>query len=108
MRSIASLTALVVLFLACASSPPPGRTPSGGYTSCTSDADCVVTTFGGCCACCPDTPRAVPASKLEAQRTSCARADCATCSDRIDCPKTEPVSAFVARCQDGTCAALRK
>src|SRR5215471_6045301 len=105
MRPLAAIAVPIALVVACGSSPPPGRTPSGGYTSCTADADCVVTTWNGCCACCPSEPRALPSAKLDEQQKRCAAASCAACSDRLDCPKSAPVSSFVAKCKDGTCAA---
>jgi hypothetical protein len=107
-RARAVVVTVLGLVAACAGNPPAGRTPSGGYVSCTSDADCEVTTFGGCCACCPDAPRALPKNKLAQQKERCAGADCAPCSDRLTCPHVDEGSAFVAACKDGTCAALPK
>jgi hypothetical protein len=106
MRPLLAAAVCLALAVACGSSPPPGRTPSGGYVSCGSDADCVVTNWNGCCGCCPSEPRAVPATKLEEQKTRCGT--CAPCSDRLDCPKVQPISSFVAACKDGTCAAVPK
>src|SRR5262245_2937835 len=108
MRPLVAVAVSFALIIACGSSPRPGRPPSGGYTTCTSDAECVVTTWSGCCACCPGEPRALPSAKLEDQQKRCAAAACAACSDRLDCPKSPPVSAFVARCNEGTCAAVPK
>jgi hypothetical protein len=96
-----------MLAAACGNSEP-ARTPAGGKVSCTSDSDCVVTTFGGCCACCPSAPHAVPAEALDKQKGKCAVVECAACSERIGCPSTEPESTFVAACKDGTCAAVHK
>jgi hypothetical protein len=107
-RTAAVMTALFVAGLACGGGRAPGRTPSGGYVSCSSDDDCTITTFAGCCACCPDPPHAVPAAKLEQQQKRCAAADCGACSQRVDCPRSADVSAFTARCKEGTCAAEPK
>jgi hypothetical protein len=107
MRPLVAVVVSLALVVACGSTPP-GRTPSGGYISCSSDAECVVTTFSGCCACCPGEPRAVPSAKLEAQQNRCAAAGCPACSDRLECPKASPVASFVAKCNDGTCAAVPK
>src|SRR5262245_49358795 len=99
---------LLGVAMACGSSTPPGRTPSGGYVSCTVDADCVVTTFGGCCACCPSAPHALPKAKLDEQQQRCASASCGVCSDRLACPHVDDTSAFTATCKDGTCNAQRR
>src|SRR5262245_34699125 len=99
-RAVVAGVALL-LVIACGGSQRPGRTPSGGYVSCNADGDCEITTFAGCCACCPAEPHAVPKGKLEQQKQRCAGADCATCSERIDCPKSPGVAAFTPRCKDG-------
>src|SRR5262245_56967326 len=106
MRPVALALVTFALVVACGSSSAPGRTPSGGYVSCTADTDCVVTTRTGCCACCPGEPRALPKGKLEKQEARCAATSCAPCSDRLDCPSSAPATAFVAACKDGTCAAV--
>jgi hypothetical protein len=103
----ASLAALA-LAVACASSGPPARTPSGARASCSAAADCVVTNFGGCCACCKDAVHAVPASDFAHRQHQCSVVDCSACADGIVCPKVEDAAGFVAKCQDGTCAAVRK
>ena len=91
---------------ACGSSdrPPPKSTT----TSCSGDADCVLVTGMGCCVVCPGDPRAIPMLSFEQQTNRCADAGCPPPSDRVECPKVEPASAYVARCVEGTCNAVRK
>ncbi len=95
----------IAVLAACASSPP-ARTPSGAPASCHADTDCVVTDFAGCCACCKAEPHAVPKDEAERQQHACAA--CAPCSAGIECPKIAGrVAELVARCKEGTCAAVR-
>lgn len=95
---------------ACGSSDPPGRTPSGAKASCASDSDCVITTGETCCKPCEDNPRAIPAFEHERQRNKCAATSCQarSDSDRIECPTVESPAGYVAKCQQGTCAAVKK
>jgi len=98
-------TVSFVVIAACASAP--AKTPSGAPASCASDGDCVVTDFAGCCACCKAEPRALPRIEAERQQHACASASCTACDERIECPKvTGRLAGFVARCKDGTCAAV--
>jgi len=94
---------------ACSKSESPATTPSGARASCSADADCEVTNFAGCCACCESTAHAVPAIALSQQRAHCAIKDCEiACSSNIQCAKIERAAAFVAHCKDGTCAAVHR
>jgi hypothetical protein len=102
---------LVVALVACGllvacGKTEPGRTPSGGKISCASDSGCVVTNHTTCCSCCDGPPVALPNDEHARLENKCAAADCPACSASIACAKVEPVSAFVARCIDGTCAAV--
>jgi len=92
-----------LVIAACGSGP--AKTPSGAPASCTADGDCIVTDFGGCCACCKAEPRALPRVEAERQKAACAAESCAACDEHIQCPKVgKQVADFVARCKDGTCA----
>jgi hypothetical protein len=92
------------LVIACGKTEP-GRTPSGGKISCASDSDCVVVNHTSCCSCCDGPPVALPKVEHARLESKCAAVDCQACSASIACAKVEPVSAFVAKCTDGTCAA---
>ncbi len=100
------LVALTVQ-VACGSSKVDGQTPSGGRASCAADRDCVVTDRSDCCAPCKARPFAIPTLAFEQQENRCAVVDCAPVSDRIECPAVPPKTLFVAKCKDGTCAAVQ-
>jgi len=109
-------TVSTLVFFACGGSgdQQPGKTPSGARASCSNDAECVVTNEGGgnsaCCAACPDAPRAIPQLAFEQHKNKCAATSCVAQSstDRVECPVVEPVAHFVAKCKEGTCAAVKK
>lgn len=106
---IASIGGAALLVAACGSdAPPPGKTPTGARASCAADADCVISTGEGCCKACAENPHAIPGIVQEQQRSKCAAVDCAASSDRIECPKVDSPAAYVARCQAGTCAAVKR
>ena len=106
-RSAFAALSFLALAVACGSSDPPLRTPAGARASCAADADCVVTSSSGCCACCKDAPHAIPQPEFARKERTCAAVDCAPCTEGIQCPKVEDASAFVAKCREGTCAAVR-
>jgi hypothetical protein len=104
-----SAIALLALLVACSKSETPVTTPPAARASCSADADCEVTNFGGCCACCESSAHAVPAIALSQERARCAIKDCEVkCSPNTECAKIEPAAAFTARCKDGTCTAVRR
>lgn len=107
-RIAVTLAALTVIVVACGGSEDKGKTPSGARASCASDSDCVISDTSGCCKSCPDQPFGMPSLKAEQLKNKCAAASCAAPSDRIECPKVDPVDAFVAICKEGTCAAKKK
>jgi hypothetical protein len=82
--------------------PPPVTLPS---PDCRSDAECVVTTFAGCCgSCCPPAPYAISAARLEQERARCALVDCARpapCPD--DCRPPPAPGETRAACVSGAC-----
>lgn len=98
----------LVLVVACGGKGDESKTPSGARASCQADSDCVVTTQSGCCAACPDKPHAIPQLSFEQQKNACAAASCAAPSDRIECPQVDSPLGYVARCDHGTCAAIKK
>jgi hypothetical protein len=104
----------IVTFLACGGggeNQQPGKTPTGARASCSADADCALTNDegGACCAPCAGSPRAIPQLAYEQHKNKCAAVDCKEpSSDRVECPKVEPMTAFHAKCKEGTCAAVKK
>lgn len=74
---------------------------------CTTDADCVITTFTDCCTCCECArpPYAVNHRKLHTLEAQCAIADCSVggCNTKRCPPCTTPT--ITPACEDGTCVA---
>jgi hypothetical protein len=74
--------------------------------SCTTAADCEVTTFAGCCAC-SDEPRAVSRAALAKRTDVCAVVEC-KCAGDCRCPRVADPRAFEAVCTHGRCEARRR
>ena len=104
---LVALTVVLTVLMACGSSKNEGKTPSGARASCAADSDCVVTDRSNCCAPCKARPFAMPTLAFEQQENRCSAVDCAPASDRIECPPVPPRTLFVAKCKDGTCAAVQ-
>lgn len=106
------------------STPPPSMTPAptptptqSGSTAeltskdaCTADADCVITSFSGCCACpgC-DQPAARSSKELAASQKQCelVRCDMDRCKAML-CKAGEPTTSFTAACENQVCVGRRK
>ncbi|HXU01835.1 MAG TPA: hypothetical protein VN903_12630 [Polyangia bacterium] len=77
--------------------------------SCTADADCEMTDFGGCCGC-NDEPRAVNRAWLTEARQVCTVIDCVCegkgCSS--PCPRVTDPRVFTAVCRQGRCEAIKR
>jgi hypothetical protein len=133
MSRFASIALLVLA--ACPSSPPPTTSPtpttptpteptpteptptqSGGTAAltsqdaCTTDADCTITMFSGCCACpgC-DQPSARSTATLAQSQDQCkaVRCDMERCKVML-CKQGEPATSFVAKCENNVCVGHRK
>jgi len=76
------------------------------FGACGSDADCVVTNFGGCCSNCGSSPYVRAKHEAEAAQHRCWTVDCAV-NDRERCEPTEPASYYRAVCRDGACDGVR-
>lgn len=97
--------------------PDPTPTPAptaelAGTDACTTDADCVVTNFAGCCACpgCDQgAPTARSTTELAAAQKQCqvVRCNMARCKAML-CKPGESASAFAAACQNNVCVGVRK
>jgi hypothetical protein len=92
-------------------SPPPGVTSQGD--ACTTDADCVVTNWAGCCAC-PQCsvadPTARSTSALAAEQQQCAvmRCDLNICNIAGMCPPGEAAELFTPVCRANVCVGVRR
>lgn len=107
---ITSLLAVVLLVVAaCGKSEPETKTVANAERpSCTSHADCAMTTFSGCCTCCEAAPRAMLKSELDRGQSQCHAVDCTNCKADVECPKNERLDAFNALCKQGACVAVKK
>lgn len=108
-RRLGHLLVLLALGAACGPREPPpanipGKTATGAFASCRDDADCTLTDFPGCCACCKSAPYATPIRELEKRREACERKKCDDCPARVTCPTIpDRPASIVARCVDRTC-----
>lgn len=85
--------------------PPPNKRPPPPRSQCTSNDQCVLSTFQGCCGgCCGSEPHAIPRGTKEGE--ICAAVDCAMprC-EAVRCAAVRPVSDFEAVCRAGRCVA---
>jgi hypothetical protein len=76
---------------------------------CSSDNQCVITMFSGCCGgCCPQA-RAMSKAALDAQEKACATKDCAApmCAAMV-CEPGPSADSLVAKCSGGRCVAQPK
>lgn len=72
---------------------------------CRGDADCVMSSFQGCCGdCCPSPPRAWLRSELDRQQRRCAVVDCEAPVCNVPCA-LPPQEDLVAVCEAGRCVA---
>lgn len=76
-------------------------------TTCTTDDECVLSTFPGCCSCCPCAPlKAYTKADLAARERRCAEKECESCANvKVKCfPCVSPErEGMRARCIDRTC-----
>ena len=96
---------LVLTIVAACASRDPDRTRLGAKASCHVDSDCTLVTQTNCCSGCPESPRAIPVESEAIRKRQCAETNCKEASDRIECPKVAPSQGYIARCDEGTCAA---
>ena len=89
------------------SAPPPPPANPDDEQECTTDADCVITNFTECCACCEcaKPPYATSHKKLHVLEARCATAECSMegCNHKRCPPCTTPT--IKPACEDGTCVA---
>lgn len=83
---------------------PYARSPRA--TQCSSDANCVVSTFSGCCDCCGCTSHAYAVNRdfIRAEHNTCdaVRCDMRRCA-AVDCGPCPTEDHLSARCDRGTC-----
>lgn len=119
---------ILVGLTACPASPTPAPTPSSpaptptptptetaeltSTDACTTDSDCVVTNFAGCCAC-PGCQQGAPSARstasLTAAQQQCAviRCDMDRCKTML-CKPGELADRFAAACRANVCVGVRK
>jgi hypothetical protein len=102
-----SVVSVASVVAACGGGDAPSRTPAGGLATCRADTDCVVTDRKGCGRCCASDPVALPKEEIERQQHLCEISDFPACAPNIECPKVAPTSQFIAKCKEGTCAAVK-
>jgi hypothetical protein len=114
MRALGLGFVTVVIIAACGGSSSTsstsggfGKTSSGARASCGSDADCTVTNHSGCCKACPEKPFAIPTVAAEQMKNRCAEVECAAPPAGVVCQPVDSIAGFDARCQDGTCTAVK-
>jgi hypothetical protein len=107
-QTLLSSFSVAAVVTACGGGDAPARTPAGGLVTCRADADCVLSEHAGSCiACCKSNPLALPKDEYERQQRKCENLGMVACAPNIECPKVAPISEFVAKCKEGTCAAMR-
>ncbi len=107
-RAVCAVAVAVGVLAACGGSEPKGKTPSGARASCSADSECALTDTSGCCKACKEEPLALPILAFEQQTHRCRSVECPPPDERIECPAVSAVSAYVAVCSDGTCAARKR
>jgi hypothetical protein len=98
----------IAAFGGCGGSEGPPTTPTGARASCAVDADCTITDFATCCACCPGAAYASPVLTLSQRKATCAKQECPACSENVTCkpPGGAKLSDVVAKCKDHACVAV--
>jgi hypothetical protein len=87
---------------ACAKIDRAGPMP-GGSDACQKDADCMLSTFPGCCESCSGGPYATSVANDRARRAQCARVDCAPPRLHEACPPVEDATGYGAICRASAC-----
>jgi len=80
--------------------PPAEPTRS----SCQRDSDCTLSTFAGCCSCCPGVPHAFFKPDLEKIEAKCQTVKCPSCSD--NCGPAADITTYSALCESARCVAV--
>lgn len=102
------LTLVTLALLGDVAPGPRIKRPAPPPSQCSADADCVLSTFQGCCGgCCGVAPHAIPRGFNEQAR--CAVVDCAMpdCS-AVRCAKPPDPNDFAPACRSGRCVAVPK
>jgi len=85
----------------------PTNDPPPASSSCSSDSDCILTTFPGCCACCECGPLKATTKSIDQEaRDNCQRKKCDSCDKKdykcVPC-KDPAKEGMHARCRDNAC-----
>jgi hypothetical protein len=73
-------------------------------TGCKRDAECTLSTFAGCCTCCPRLPHAFLRTALAWHEARCAKVDCPPCN--TPCGPEPSMSGYNAECVKDTCISV--
>jgi hypothetical protein len=73
-------------------------------TACKKDAECMLSTFSGCCTCCPRSPHALLRTALTWHEARCAKVDCPPCS--TPCGPEPAMNGYTAQCLKDACVAV--
>lgn len=93
------------------SAPLPAVLP--GMYPCNADSECALTTYPGCCSCCPcEELHAISVAELKRLEDDCAVVECASHCDKasVTCPKcVNPADEGMhARCTSGSCTLVER
>ena len=72
-------------------------------TVCKRDGECTLSTFGGCCSCCPGPVRAFFKPDLAKLEAKCQTVRCSSC-DQV-CPPEANLKSYSALCENARCVA---
>ena len=73
-------------------------------TVCKRDAECTLSTFAGCCTCCPRLPHAFLRTALAWHEARCAKVDCPPCN--TPCGPEPSMSGYNAECVKDACISV--
>ncbi len=73
-------------------------------TGCKRDAECTLSTFAGCCTCCPRLPHAFLRTALAWHEARCAKVDCPPCN--TPCGPEPSMSGYNAECVKDACISV--
>ncbi len=107
-RGLGMLLGALALVAACGKSEPAPAVANAQRTTCSSDGDCVITTFSGCCAACMGAPKAMAKDILAQQQNRCTVVDCKPAPENVECVPHDAPESFVARCREGTCVSAKR
>jgi hypothetical protein len=95
------LTCVLVALASCAHAGT--WLPEESDLACRTDADCLITTFGGCCGCSYE-PYAISRAAHEEEMMSCSVVQCGCVKPPCSCPEILDLKNYRAVCENNHCA----